>query len=151
MRVERDNIQGILAIDLYVDLDESHIDAYRLASKLFHDEVIPRQEACRWDYIRIEIWSDSGRVIIFPADSGRKERIDVALIDIHFADLLAKFDEYEELPDSIADNPIVEAEYIEAFQSWISEFPDAARLLLAGHRVKCFEFDAPDPFREFVL
>lgn len=44
----------------------------------FKHRVIPEQEkAERWDYVRVELWPDSGRFIAFPALGGEKFRVDV--------------------------------------------------------------------------
>jgi hypothetical protein len=42
-----------------------------------------------WDYFRIEIWEDSGRIIAFPARSGERFRVDVAGCQITCTDIEA--------------------------------------------------------------
>ena len=36
-------------------------------------DVLPKHESVDWDYIRVEFWPDSGRIIAFPANSSRNE------------------------------------------------------------------------------
>ena len=45
-----------------------------------------------WDYIRVEIWEDSGRLIIFPALSSSKRRVDVSGVQIICAELAQRVD-----------------------------------------------------------
>ena len=48
------------------------------------DRVIPLQSkhSDHWDIIRIEIWTDSGRIIFYPATHAFKDRIDIAGVQI---------------------------------------------------------------------
>jgi hypothetical protein len=66
--------------------------------------VLPQQIASgrRWDFLRFEIWEDSGRIIGFPAFSETNERIDVAgseVVCAEIADAVRKLDRSAKLDD----------------------------------------------------
>ncbi|GIW80232.1 MAG: hypothetical protein KatS3mg105_2039 [Gemmatales bacterium] len=42
------------------------------------EKVIPGNDGVAWDYLRVEFWPDSGRMIVFPASSSSSERIEKA-------------------------------------------------------------------------
>lgn len=63
----------------------------------FAAEVLPANATIGWDYVRIEIWADSGRIIFFPASSKTNRRIEKAVCQVYLAELLK---EYERLADS---------------------------------------------------
>ncbi len=42
----------------------------------FFDNIIPENALVRWDYVRIEVWSDSARLIVFPAASDVQRRVE---------------------------------------------------------------------------
>ena len=51
------------------------------------DYVLPKHKSNEWDFVKVEFWADSGRVIIFPSLSGSSKRVDKAgcqLIDRSF-------------------------------------------------------------------
>ena len=62
------------------------------------NRVIPKQdsEKADWDYIRSEIWEDSGRVIFFPALSKTNDRIDILANFVFCSELLEKVEEFDE-------------------------------------------------------
>jgi len=73
-----------------------------------NDRVIPKQEAdaVYWDYIRVEIWEGSGRIIFFPASSKTKLRVDTLgnyIVCKELVEKVASFDE-SELPDEEYEN-----------------------------------------------
>jgi hypothetical protein len=49
----------------------------------------------RWDHLRLEIWADSGRVIVFPARSPFRERIDNVCFQLEVPRLLRLFEELD--------------------------------------------------------
>jgi len=59
--------------------------------------VIPKQEGDNvfWDYIRAEIWEDSGRVIFFPASSKTDDRIDILANYVFCQELLEQVEEFD--------------------------------------------------------
>tara|TARA_R110002049_G_scaffold241602_1_gene415402 strand:- start:10531 stop:10965 length:435 start_codon:yes stop_codon:yes gene_type:complete len=65
--------------------------------------VIPEHEqsAIPWDYVRAEIWEDTGRVIFFPAYSKSEDRIDISSNYILCSELISIVNEIDasELPD----------------------------------------------------
>lgn len=55
----------------------------------------------KWNAIKIEIWADSGRIIIFPGVSGKADRDEEFCLEVHVASL---FDFFEQLSDSDIDD-----------------------------------------------
>ena len=50
----------------------------RLVLDDFERRVVPAQgNLGKWDYIRVELWADSGRFIVFPARTDDEFRVDV--------------------------------------------------------------------------
>jgi hypothetical protein len=45
----------------------------------FSSRVLPVHESnvIKWDYVKAEIWEDSGRVIFFPASTATEDRVDI--------------------------------------------------------------------------
>jgi hypothetical protein len=60
--------------------------------------VIPEHKlsAIKWDYVRAEIWEDSGRVIFFPASSKSEDRIDISSNYILCGELISIVNEIDE-------------------------------------------------------
>lgn len=64
--------------------------------------VIPANSGVDWDLLTVEIWPDSGRIIVYPASSSTPYRIEKAGCQVVFDELLLR---YEALADSdIADD-----------------------------------------------
>ena len=62
--------------------------------------VIPEQElkvGRDWDYIRVEIWEDSGRIIFFPSSSKKINRIDKFGNNIICQELVEKVEKFDQL------------------------------------------------------
>ena len=55
----------------------------------------------KWDAIKVEIWADSGRIIIFPGVAGKAYRDEEFCLEVHVASL---FDFFEQLSDSDIDD-----------------------------------------------
>jgi hypothetical protein len=62
---------------------------------------LQNQSGRNWDYFRLEIWEDSGRIIAFPAYSRERFRVDVAGCQITCAEIEADLERLIslELPD----------------------------------------------------
>jgi len=73
-----------------------------------NERVIPKQETDNvyWDFIRAEIWEDSGRVIFFPASSKTDDRIDILANYVFCQELLNQVEEFDasDLPAEEYDN-----------------------------------------------
>ena len=103
------------------------------------NRVIPKQnsEKVNWDYIRAEIWEDSGRVIFFPASSKTNDRIDILANFVFCAELLEKVEEFDEsdLPDE---------EYDVVFSSLIANIGQQVIGFFSNNnsfKVRCFDQD----------
>jgi hypothetical protein len=58
--------------------------AFKDAILTLKEQLIPYHESksISWDHIRIELWEDTGRFIIFPASTKPEYRIDLAVYEI---------------------------------------------------------------------
>lgn len=74
-----------------------------------------------WDHLRVEIWLDSGRVILFPATFPFRIRTEKTVVQIICPDLLASYNETAKssMPDA-------------QFESWAKETEDKVVSLVAG-------------------
>lgn len=87
-------------------------------------DILPTHKGVDWNYIRVEFWSDSGRMIAFPASSSTNERIEKAGCQVVFEELLAQ---YQQLADSDMEDAAFTATLIDVVHSWIQRFVAAAR------------------------
>ena len=87
------------------------------------EHVIPRHEDANWDHVRIELWSDSGRIIAFPSSSADRRRSEKAGCQVVFEALLA---EYEGLADSELDDEAFASALLDVERKWIERFLAAA-------------------------
>ncbi|MES2793023.1 MAG: hypothetical protein V4719_25650 [Planctomycetota bacterium] len=99
--------------------------------------VIPSNAGIDWDYLRVEFWPDSGRVIVFPSSSSNSDRIETAGCQVVFGTLLV---EYERLADSdLDDNAFVDA-LLQEERMWIERFLDSARKTgLSGNHIQFWD------------
>lgn len=111
--------------------------------------VLPRNDKAAWDYLRVELWSDSGRIIVFPASTTSRQRIEKAACQVIFGELLQL---YEQLANSEIDDDeftrIVEAEE----RKWIEGFLKAARKSeLRGYRVIFFSGNSEEHLEDTTV
>lgn len=79
-----------IQISALADLPKALLEA----SSVTNSRVLPLQVKAKkeWDHIRVEIWEDSGRLIIFPASSASRGRIDAAGVQIVCTELARRID-----------------------------------------------------------
>jgi hypothetical protein len=65
------------------------------------EDAAPKNKEVTWDYLRIEVWLDSGRIILFPATNPFRRRIEKSACQISCPDLLGSFNE---MADSKSDD-----------------------------------------------
>lgn len=53
----------------------------------FIDQVLPAHATVEFDAVRVEIWPDTGRTILFPALEPLTDRVDVLSLDVTWEDL----------------------------------------------------------------
>ncbi|MBI1322249.1 hypothetical protein GC170_03545 [bacterium] len=107
------------------------------------DYVIPRNDGIAWDYLRVEFWPDSGRMIAFPSSNSISGRIEQAGCLVVFARLRLQ---YERLADSELEDQEFVAALHEAERDWITTFLDAARQVsLTGYRFQFWDGDGESP------
>ncbi len=129
-----------------VSVETSVNEAMVELCKKIHDIVIPYNTGVNWNYIRIEIWADSGRFIAFPASTSCKDRIDKAGCQIVFSGLLLQ---YEQLADSDANDDVFQSELAEVVNRWIDNCITAAKSTgLVGYCVRFYDTDLDIPLCE---
>lgn len=73
--------------------------------KKYTEDCAPKNMSVMWDYLRVELWLDSGRIILFPAASASKNRIERSACQITCRELLAAFDKMAvSMPDDQFDS-----------------------------------------------
>jgi hypothetical protein len=125
------------ALTLFVDFGNSVTDAMQLICKRINDTVIPAHTGIMWDYMRVEFWPDSGRIIAFPAMLGKSERIDQVVCQGVFADWLAY---YNDMADSDLTDDAFAAALVNEERQWCDLFLQAARNEgLSGFSISFFD------------
>ena len=114
-----------------VQSGNSILDAMRDLCTQLKNVVVPLNESVVWDHVRVELWSDSGRFIVFPAQGKVNSRIEKAGCQIVFHDLL---DQYESIADSELSDDEFARELTSLERIWIEEFLTAARAAGLGDR-----------------
>lgn len=114
--------------------------------KHIKQRVIPCNDEIDWDYLRVEFWPDSGRIIVFPAASSIAERIEKAGCQVVFLSLLS---EYDSLADSSAGDDLFVAELDRVVGLWIERFLEGFRNVgLSGFRVEFWNEGGVSPIWE---
>jgi len=123
--------------------------AMREFFKRIEADVLPKNEGVDWNYIRVEFWADSGRMIAFPASRTKNERIEKAGCQVAFEELLAQ---YEELADSDMEDEAFTAALIDVERTWIERFVAAARESgMSGQQIQFWDGDGEKAILEVVI
>jgi len=95
------------------------------------------QLSISWDYIRSEIWEDSGRIIFYPASFESNDRIDMTGNFIYCTELEDKVTAIDssELSDEIAD-----MKYQKLVQD-IASLVDRSAMSEMKYEIRCFNQD----------
>lgn len=124
---------------------EAMTEMWRIVS----DKILPENSGVDWDYIRVEFWTDSGRIIIFPASSRIEKRIERATCQVIFSDLLT---EYEELADAEIDDDIFCEQLARIQSDWANDLENTAKAsALSNIRILFWDSESEEPFNEVVL
>lgn len=59
--------------------------------------MLPANAGATWNRFRVEIWADTGRVLLFPADAAKNERVERAGLCLNIPELQDKYEELEGL------------------------------------------------------
>ena len=103
--------------------DISSSDALLEMWRFFATRVLPLNNEIGWDYCRIEFWSDSGRIVLFPASTEDEHRIEKAGCQVVLPELLQA---YEDLADSDLDDDIFTVKAIAMVKEWAEYVIQAA-------------------------
>ncbi|QDU60464.1 hypothetical protein Pan216_13050 [Planctomycetes bacterium Pan216] len=101
--------------------------------------IIPENRNVSWDYLRVELWPDSGRIIVFPSSLSNPNRIEDSGCQIVFDNLL---EEYDRLAESGLDDDVFDAKILELEQRWVNILSKiVTKLGLAKYRIQFWDPD----------
>lgn len=122
-----------------------------LCEKLVSD-VLPMSENVDWDYVRIEVWADSGRFIAYPAKASSKSRIDKAGCQVVFDELASRIAELDKLLEEGMSDEQYEQREQALIKQWAEYFVTAVReSRVQGVRVVVFPYDEESPIHDLVV
>jgi hypothetical protein len=84
--------------------DISQLAAIRETLSFFTNTILPKNRDLGCDYVRIELWLDSGRLIIFPALNNTEDRVEKSGCQLVIPSLLESY-------DSIADSEVSDEQF----------------------------------------
>lgn len=126
--------------------------------KLMVSDVVPLNAAVEWDFIKLEIWPDSGRLIAFPASSQSRFRVEMAVCQVFFPSLLQAYEEIDDEIDDGDEDEEADRQFSEAVSAlvkeWAGKTETAARTALRtgyGWKVKFYSSEGEEPLHEFTL
>lgn len=101
--------------------------------------VIPEHElsAITWDYVRAEVWEDSGRLIFFPASSKSEDRIDISSNYILCNELIS-------IVNEIDDSELTDEEHDVRLNSLINDIAQEVNSFFSkqcNYELRCFNQD----------
>ncbi len=116
-----ENSKPVVHKSLVNSLDDQLIQV--VWHKLF--SLLSSQVTKDWDSIKVEIWTDSGRIIIFPSLLGKDERNEEICIEITDRSLL---EAWESLADSDVDDDMFDNEVRVILTKIVESFSDVLKL-----------------------
>ena len=127
---------------------------HELWDKFIHT-VMPLNDEVNWNFIRIEFWADSGRIIIFPASFDSRRRIEKASCQIILPGLL---NFWEELADSdISDEEFDlvvtkrQAEYAQLLETTAVSLSIGKALKGAPAELQFWSAEEDEPFKKSLV
>ncbi|WP_375748937.1 hypothetical protein [Vibrio sp. HN007] len=99
-------------------------------------DVLSKQKLKKWDAVRIEFWSDSGRIIMFPAAASKEDRNEAFCLELYTR-------EYYEFWEELCDSELEDEEFDNKVSIRINDLIRTFNLALTkaiGSRVGSDEF-----------
>ncbi|MGY8769607.1 MAG: hypothetical protein ACKVH8_14415 [Pirellulales bacterium] len=132
-----------------IQMTSSVEDAFLDICNQIQTYIIPNNSSIKWDFIKIEFWVDSGRIIIFPALKNDPSRIEKAGCHIQFEQLLYNY-------NLIADSDMPDDEFttliLQEENSWINKFIGIAKQSqISETNLMFFDADDQTPLNETFL
>jgi hypothetical protein len=122
-----------------VPVDESVSDALVELCRQIRDGVIPINKEVQWDYLRFELWLDSGRIVVYPALTAAVARVERGACQIEFE---AMRDEYDRLAESEMSDEDFSREIARLHTEWVDRISQAIDLAqLSGIAIRVHEAD----------
>ena len=133
----------------------SNEEALQELWRLISSDILPLNSEVEWDYIKLEIWPDSGRIIAFPASSQSRFRVEMAACQVFFPLMLQA---YEEIDDENLEDEEAEEQFCEAVSNlvkeWVHKAEVAARTAFPdgrGWNVKYHSSDSNESIHETMV
>jgi hypothetical protein len=134
-------------------IDADLAEALKELRRKLVTDVLPKHASSDWDALRVEIWPDSGRLIVYPGRAGSAARSEKAGCELAIQSLL---DSWESLGESDIDDGAfaqrvrAEEKRIAALllQTWTQDTKDFAEVDRRAVRVLFFDAEEPTPFLE---
>lgn len=145
--MEREKSDGILTLTASLNISvETSIVHLCTAIK---DELIPENNQVEWDYFRVEIWGDSGRVIVYPASMNNPYRIEKLGCQMVSEQLL---NEYEELADAEMSDDEFTSSWLQVVHGWSVRVANTcASMNLVGIHLMFFDADEEDAVLDITV
>lgn len=130
---------------------------------LLWSEMLPLNSDVVWDYIKIELWVDSGRIIAYPASSKSTFRVEKAVCSVFFPLLLEQYETLSakhfgiEVLEEVAEfevQQLFEREVTELELEWIRKAELAAQDQIpegANLRMAFYSTDDDAPLRSLII
>lgn len=133
--------------------DADLAEAFKELRRKLVTDVLPKHASSDWDALRVEIWPDSGRLIVYPGRAGSAARSEKAGCELAIQSLL---DFWEVLrgsdidDDAFAQRVRAEEKRIATLllQTWTQDANDSAGADRRAVRVLFFDAEEPTPFLE---
>lgn len=110
--------------------------------------VVPLQAEAKWDYVRVEAWPDSGRILLFPALTRARRRVDVMVLELTFEEILQRWAALEEqaVSDRVFEREIraVVRKVFAALKATYSNDQGWAATVGKAPEVRCYRYEVLD-------
>lgn len=141
--VRRDAADGDFTIEATALDDSAAAVASSCADiwKRLETEVLTRQQS-PWDLVRLEVWPDSGRSILFPSRSPFTDRSDEALAQVQWPHLVSLWNACE------GDDGLSDDEFDHRIDAAVAALLDSFEAAYRAHpwgrppRVECYSYEA---------
>ncbi len=134
---------AFLTAELTGALDaEAARSAFRDVWSFFVCEIEPNHNGIPWDYVRVEVWSDSSRLLLFPATNGVNKRIEKSGLQVVLRMWNTLWDQMDE--DGVSDEEFTAA--VRAEEAKVAKWLLEAANGVIGKRINVFSGTQPAPF-----
>jgi hypothetical protein len=123
------------------DSPSAVFETCRQAWLVVRDELLPRHAELGWDALRVEVWTDTARTVVFPVRRSAAQRIDVAVVEVIWPRL------YEVWETAEGDPNVSDEEFAARIEPIVQTILDALQAAFhetawdAAFAVECYRFE----------